>query len=49
MFQIFAEDPESIAEYARVLYDQALLIEGLPVEDPVEFSNAVCRLMTKKR
>lgn len=44
----FAEDPESIAEYARVLYDQALLIEGLPVEDPVEFSNAVCRLMTKK-
>ena len=29
------------------LYDQALLIEGLPIEDPVAFSNAVCKLMTK--
>lgn len=37
-------DPKA-AEYARLLYDQALLIEGLPIEDPVAFSNRVCALM----
>ena len=40
-------DKDSIAEYAKLLYDQALLIEGLPIDDPVAFSNAVCKLMTK--
>lgn len=34
-----------IADYANLLYDQALLIEGLPIEDPVAFSNRVCALM----
>ena len=38
------EDPK-LAEYASLLYDQALLIEGLPIEDPVAFSNRVCALM----
>ncbi len=43
----YAQDKEAVKEYAKLLYDQALLIEGLPVEDPVAFSNAVCKLMTK--
>ena len=43
----YAADKDSIAEYAKLLYDQALLIEGLPIDDPVAFSNAVCKLMTK--
>jgi len=34
-----------LGDYANLLYNQALLIEGFPVEDPVEFSNAICRLM----
>ncbi len=38
-------DDARIGKYANLLYDQALLIEGLPVEDPVAFSNAVCELM----
>ena len=38
---------DSVKKYAEILYDQALLIEGLPIEDPVAFSNAVCDLMTK--
>ncbi|MEA4969575.1 MAG: molecular chaperone HtpG [Candidatus Pelethousia sp.] len=37
-------DPK-LADYASLLYDQALLIEGLPIEDPVAFSNRVCALM----
>ena len=39
------EDSEKVADYAELLYDQALLIEGLPVEDPVRFSNLICELM----
>ena len=45
--KLFAENPERVKEYAGLLYDQALLIEGLPVEDPVAFSNAVCQLMAE--
>ena len=40
-------DDELLKKYAYILYNQALLIEGLPVEDPMAFSNAVCELMTK--
>ncbi|MCB6993700.1 molecular chaperone HtpG [bacterium 210820-DFI.6.37] len=43
----YAEDKDAIGTYAKLLYDQAMLIEGMPIEDPVAFSNAVCELMTK--
>lgn len=46
--RIYKENRELFKEYAELLYNQALLIEGLPVEDPVAFSNAICRLMTDK-
>ena len=41
-------DEEKLADYAALLYDQALLIEGLPVEDPVAFSHRLCGLMAEK-
>ncbi len=44
--RVYEDDREKLKTYAGLLYDQALLIEGLPVEDPVEFSNAICDLMT---
>ena len=44
--KVYEDDREKLKTYAGLLYDQALLIEGLPVEDPVEFSNAICDLMT---
>ena len=40
-----AGDTEKLGKYAKLLYTQALMIEGMPVEDPVEFSNLVCELM----
>ena len=43
----YESNPEEIGEYAELLYNQALLIVGLTIDDPVEFSNAICRLMTK--
>ena len=45
--KLFTENTEAVKEYAGLLYDQALLIEGLPVEDPVAFSNAICKLMAE--
>ena len=42
---LFESDKEKVAKYASLLYSQALLIEGLGVEDPVEFSNLICELM----
>ncbi len=38
-------DQDRLALYASLLYDQALLVEGLPVDDPVEFAKNVCSLM----
>ena len=39
-------DPDKLNTYAQLLYTQALLIEGLPIDDSVEFSNQICSLMT---
>ncbi|HWQ78755.1 MAG TPA: molecular chaperone HtpG [Anaerovoracaceae bacterium] len=41
----FASDREKAGTYTELLYNQALLIEGLSIEDPVAFSNAVCDLI----
>ena len=41
-------DKELAGTYAEILYDQALLIEGMPIEDPVAFSNAICDLMAQQ-
>jgi molecular chaperone HtpG len=33
----FEKDKEKLALYTQLLYNQALLIEGLPIEDPSPF------------
>ena len=44
--KLYAEDKkDTVAEYADILYSQALLIEGMPIEDPVEFTNKLCTIM----
>ncbi|WP_234122036.1 molecular chaperone HtpG [Clostridium hydrogenum] len=43
--EAFANDKDKLKMYANLLYNQALLIEGLPVEDPVQFANDVCKLI----
>ena len=40
-----AEDKETVAKYAKLLYGQALLMAGLPLEDPTGFAELVCSLM----
>lgn len=44
---LFLRKKEELDDYAWVLYNQALLIEGLPVKDPVDFSNKMVKLMVK--
>jgi molecular chaperone HtpG len=39
------QDTEKFKLFTELLYNQALLIEGLPVEDPVDYTNKVCQIM----
>ncbi len=39
-------DQEQLALYARVLYGQALLLEGTPLEDPAAFAKEVCQIIS---
>jgi len=41
----YEKDKEKLELYTHLLYNQALLIEGLPLQDPVEFSNHICKIM----
>ncbi|MGO4698465.1 molecular chaperone HtpG [Paenibacillus sp. 2TAB26] len=39
------QDKVKLALYTSLLYNQALLIEGLPIQDPVAFTNDICKVM----
>ncbi|MEF9951614.1 MAG: molecular chaperone HtpG [Clostridium sp.] len=41
----FESDKEKLALYTNLLYSQGLLIEGLPINDPLEFTNNICKIM----
>ena len=43
--ELYASDKDKLTEYTKLLYSQARLIEGLDVEDPVEFAKLICNLM----
>ena len=45
--ELYESDKDMLKTYASLLYTQALLIEGMTIDDPVEFSNQICGLMTK--
>jgi molecular chaperone HtpG len=42
---LYETDKDKVAEYSKILYAQARLICGLPIENPTELSNLVCNLM----
>ena len=39
---LYKKDKKKLEKYSKILYAQARLIEGLPVENPTELSNLVC-------
>ncbi len=46
--KLHPDHPDQLETYASLLYTQALLIEGVAIEDPVAFSNQICELMTRE-
>jgi len=44
---VYESGDKDVADYADILYNQALLVEGFPLEDPIEFSNKITKLMIK--
>lgn len=44
---LYETDKDKAADYTDILYSQALLIEGMPIENPVEFSNKICQIMAE--
>lgn len=43
--EAYEKDKAKLKLYTDLLYNQALLIEGLPIDDPVEFTNNICKMM----
>lgn len=41
----FEKDDEKFKLYTNILYNQAMLIEGLPIEDPIQFSNDLSKVL----
>ncbi len=41
--ELYKNDKEKLQEYSKILYAQARLIEGLPIENPTELSNLICK------
>lgn len=44
---LYENDKEALKKYTQVLYAQARLIEGLPVENPTQISNLICEIIAK--
>ena len=45
MQKAMTEDPIKSKDYAQLLYYQAVLMADLPIEDPVAYTDLVCKLM----
>ena len=45
--RLYAEDQDRLREYAGLLYNQALLIEGMSIDNPAAFSDQLCSLMAR--
>ncbi len=44
---LYVSDKEALADYTKILYNQARLIEGLSIDNPTELTNLICDLMSK--
>lgn len=44
---LYETDKELLEKYTKILYSQARLIEGLPIDNPTEISNLICDIMVE--
>ncbi|MDR0992895.1 MAG: molecular chaperone HtpG [Ruminococcus sp.] len=42
---LYQTDKDKLSDYAKILYSQALLVEGMPLENPLEYSELITKLM----
>ena len=45
--KVYADDKDALKSYAEVLFDQALLIQGLPIDNPEEYARKIADLLVK--
>lgn len=45
--ELYKTDKEELKKYAKILYSEARLIEGLSIENPTQISNLICEIMAK--
>jgi len=46
--ELFKNNKEELVKYTKVIYYEARLIEGLPIDNPTELSNLMCEIMASK-
>ena len=46
--ELYEKDKEEFKKYTKVIYYEARLIEGLPIDNPTEMSNLMCDIMANK-
>ena len=44
---LYKNDKDAFQKYTKILYSEARLIEGLPIENPTEISNLICEVISK--
>ena len=44
---LYKEDKEELKKYAKILYSEAKMIAGLPIDNPTEISNLICEVISK--
>ena len=44
--ELYKKDKEELEKYTKILYSQARLIEGLPIENPTEITNLICDIIS---
>ena len=44
---LYKNDKDKLKDYSKILYSEARLIEGLPLDNPTEISNLICDLIAK--
>ena len=44
---LYEKDKEAFSKYAKILYSEARMIAGLPIENPTEISTLICEVIAK--
>ena len=45
--ELYKEDKDEFVKYAKILYSEARMIAGLPIENPTEISTLICEVISK--